>query len=392
MNRKLYLSTATLIFSALLSTGNVRAESAHLTPRAGARKNAQRQCRRAPTPKARVRCRKLQRIGNKAAGTPSNTSAPSAGTRAPNLPPVPSLALWETHMLQYGKTHCSALQDAGRSFDEKLRDTYYDAEWVYYQIADYTHDPSWNTCAAAAEAVYRDNYVLKYNGAVPGYWIFSHGLLEDYMRTDDAQSRNALVQLAHNAAFAADTTPMSSTASVDQSRETAYVIMAYLNAELVGEPRRERLGALVDQALTQMQQWFAGGSVPYIRPFMVALTSHALISYQEQVGGRDMLPVLQTAADWLWDNTWLPEARAFKYTDRTVESGGTEPAPDLNLLIAPLYAWVYHQTGDDRYRDRADQIFAGGVEQAAVHIGKQFNQNYRWSFSYLKWRNEKPLR
>lgn len=295
-------------------------------------------------------------------------------------------------MRTYGAQHCQTLQGGSANFDTKLLWTYYDAEWVYYQIGDYTGDSSWYSCARAAEAVYRDQYTLPNNGAVPGYWNFTHGLLEDFLRTGDSASRDALIKLSQNAAFAPDSTPLSSTQSVDLSREVAYTIMAYLNAEQVGQPRRARLAALRDQALNHMNQWFVTGNVPYVRPFMAALTAHALISYHEQVGDRNMLPVIQSAADWLWARTWLPSAQAFMYTDRQHSSGGMEPAPDLNLLIAPLYAWVYHQTGNTLYRDRADQIFAGGVKSAFLNNGKQFNQSYRWSFAYLEWRNSPPLR
>ena len=335
--------------------------------------------------------------------TPTATATPTpAPTANPSLPPVPQLALWEQQMKQYGAQHCQTLRNTGASFDLKLATTYYDAEWVFYQIGDYTRDSSWYSCAAAAEAIYRDQYVLANNGAVPGYWNFSHGVLQDYLRTDDAASQTAVIRLATNAAFAPDTTPLSSTVSADYSREVAYTMMAYLNAELAGQPRRSRLASLEQQALGHLDQWFVSKSASYIRPFMVALTAHALISYDEAVGDARIQPLLITAADWMWNNMWLPGNSCFKYTNVNTalfsptqfayNTGGTEPAPDLNLLIAPLYAWIYHQTGNVTYRDRADQIFAGGVTQAYLVNGKQFNQNYRWSFDYLKWRNGAPLK
>src|SRR5205085_8568150 len=61
-------------------------------------------------------------------------------------------------------------------------------------------------------------------------------------------------------------------------------------------------------------------------------------------------------------------------------------APDLNLVIAPAFAWVYQRTGDVTYRDRGDAVFAGGVLNAYLGRGKQFDQNYSWSFDYVKWR------
>ena len=67
---------------------------------------------------------------------------------------------------------------------------------------------------------------------------------------------------------------------------------------------------------------------------------------------------------------------------------------DLNMLIAPLYAYLYYQTGEDRFLQRGDQIFAGGVKNAELEIvstAKQFMQNYRTSFRYVAWRKMQPL-
>jgi hypothetical protein len=61
-----------------------------------------------------------------------------------------------------------------------------------------------------------------------------------------------------------------------------------------------------------------------------------------------------------------------------------------------MYAWLYQQTGSTKYRDMADTLFEGGVKGAWIMPGcdictdwgpaKQYNQNYRWSFDYVKWR------
>jgi hypothetical protein len=305
-------------------------------------------------------------------------------------------------MLQFGQTHCAKLKDTSISFDTRLSNTYYDAEWVYYQIADYTGDPFWNTCAQAAEAVYRDGYLLKSNGNVPGYWLFTHGLVEDYFRTGDVTSKNAEILASKMAAYAPDTTPLAWTADDTMSREVAYNIMAMLNSEKLGEPRRARLGSFVEQAFGHLDQWFVSKNASYIRPFMVALTSQALISWHESTGDARVIPQLTLAMDWIWDNMWLPGNNSFKYTnvstanfpssDPAYNTGGTEPAPDLNLLIAPVYGWLYHQTGQVRFRDRGDAIFAGGVTQAYLSNGKQFDQNYRWSMAYVRWRSLPPLR
>src|SRR3989441_1203069 len=123
---------------------------------------------------------------------------------------------------------------------------------------------------------------------------------------------------------------------------------------------------------------------------MVGLTAEALIMEYEKTGDSRILPALKTALDWLWANAWVTGDQAFWYDNAvanpTVPWPSRPGAPDLNLLIAPAYAWLYRQTGDTKYRDRGDQIFAGGVQFAFLGGGKQFDQNYKWSFDYVKWR------
>lgn len=357
----------------------------------------------------RQSCRKLEK-NLPGSLSPSKNETPGkkgdinldGGKTSPLIPPVtpagpvylpapslPEKLAWEQQMLEFGTKHCELLKN-GTSFDPKLLTTYYDAQWVFFQMADYTGDSFWSGCAEAAEKVYRDQYVLANDGGVPGYWNFSHGVLHDFLRTGDDTSFNAVEKLSRNAAYAADTTPLDSTRHVDYSREVAYTMMSYINAEFAGFPRRNRLDALRDQAMGHLEQWFLSRTAPYIRPFMVALTSQALITYDEYIGDPRILPAIEMAMNDLWESTWLADAECFQYTDRDHSTGGTEPAPDLNLLIAPVYGWLYYRTGKEVYRERGDRIFAGGVNQAYLVNGKQFNQNYRWSFKYLKWREGKP--
>jgi hypothetical protein len=325
------------------------------------------------------------------------------------VPLIPELARWEAQMLTYGQRHCALYDDPTLTADQRLGATYYDAIRVFYQIADYTGNSAWNGCAAKARAVYRDAYVISNHGGVPGYWNFTTGLRMDWGRTGDALSKSAVVELSRNAAYAADATPLEWTEGTGLSREVAYAILGYLNAEAVGEPRRARLGAHVDQALGHIDQWFISKSsrapVPfnehpeaagqyYLQPFMVGLTTQALIHYWEVTGDARVLPAIKTALDAIWERAWVPADEAFWYENWVPNPANPFPAkpgaPDLNLLIAPAFAWVYAQTGDTKYRDRGDQVFAGGVKGAWLDGAKQFNQNYMWSFSYVRWRISRP--
>jgi len=306
-----------------------------------------------------------------AAAAPSNTSGWDS-----------VVALWKSHMVEYGRRHGQELADLASAAPQDQTDaTYYDAEKVFYQIAAFTGDPTWVNYAQIAERYYRDNYVTVNGGAVPGYWNFTEGLRMDYQQTHDAASRDAVLLLSQNAAFAQPGTPLEWTQSAQYSREVAYAIISYVDAQAVGAPPIPREAQLIDQAIGHIDQWFVSKSQSYM-PFMVGLTTQALIHAYEQNPDPRIQTAVATAVNGLWQEAWLPSAASFYYAG----TSPTEPAPDLNMLIAPAYAWMYQQTGDVTYRDRGDAIFAGGVNNAFLQPIKQFDQNYMWSFDYLKYR------
>ncbi len=288
-----------------------------------------------------------------------------------------ALSRWQQQMQEYGQQHCSTLQ-ANTDFDTQLGATYYDGIWVYQQIKSYTGQGQWQNCINAARSVYRDRYVLANSGQVPGYWNFSHGLSE----LGDGTSKSAIIALRDRAGYSSSATPLAASTSTEFSREVAFAIMTHLHAVEIGQGDIPRLTALKEQALEHLRQW-RNGQTDYVRPFMVALTAQALIEYDQKYHDSAILIELQSTLNWLWDKTWLEGAQAFKYTDRSTSSGGTEAAPDLNLLIAPAYFWIYQQTGQTGFLAQADKIFIGGVNQAFLGNPKQFNQNYRWIFSYV---------
>jgi hypothetical protein len=333
----------------------------------------------------------------------AQTSTPRS--RDEKAVPIPELARWKTQMVSYGQKACLQYANTALTDDERLGATYYDATRVYEQIADYTGDAVWDDCAAKAKAIYR-GYVLRNNGSVPGYWNFTSGFRMDWERNSDALSKQAAILLSQNAAFCTDITPLEWTASPQVSREVAYCILSYLDAEDLGAPRRARLTTLADQALGHIDQWFVSKTsrapntfplVPqaagqyYIQPFMVGLTMQALIRHWDVTHDPRVQPAVKKALDWLWARAWVATDRAFWYENWAPDGNQAFPpkpgAPDLNLLIAPAFAWMYHQSGDTTYRDRGDQVFSGGVTGAYLAYGKQFDQNYMWSFDYVKWRS-----
>jgi hypothetical protein len=313
-------------------------------------------------------------------------SVPPALTYADDTP-IPLLSTWELNMTTFGRQICNRLVPGAEDPSYQGSDVYYDGNRVYYQIAAYTGDPTWKYCAGLAESIYRDGYVIPNNGRVAGWNNFTGGLLMDYQKTGDTTSRDAVVLLSQNASFSADA-PLEWSADTSVSREVAYAIMAYLNAEATGAPRRARLADMVNQALGHIDQWFISKSAPYVRPFMVGITMQALIQAYDATHDSRIPNAVRTALDGLWSNMWLPDSKCFKYTNVVTSSGGMDPSPDLNLIVAPAYAWMYYMTGETKYRDQGDQIFAGGVANAQswLYLGKQFDQSYWWSPAYVTWR------
>jgi hypothetical protein len=297
-----------------------------------------------------------------------------------SIHPIPSLAKWESYMTTYGAKFCNREEILRQGLWEGNL-WYYDGIRVYHQIADYTGQNSWNSCADYTEEVYKP-YIE--SSAVPGWRVFPHGLYQDFLRNKDAASKFAAIELSTNSAFAR--TGGSVSRGVDGlHRETAYLIHAYRIAGMLGSPNLKLYLRSVNFCLGMIDQMFVSKTDSYLKPFMVGLIMEALIQYYEESKDPRVPTAIKVAADGLWSRAWIENNKAFYYES----TNATNAAPDLNLLIAPAYAWLYKITGDPVYQQRGDAIFEGGVEKACPSCdGKHFNQNYRWSFDYVTWRSK----
>ena len=305
---------------------------------------------------------------------------------------IPALSQWKSNMVTYGRRSCDYLKQAGHTPGEYLAHTYYDQVRVFLQIAKYTGEDAWLDCARRARVVYRDGYVFRHAGAVPGYWNFTTGLRMDYELTKDPASRQAVILLSNAAMYAGDSVPIAWLTNIDRSREVAYALLAHQDAEALGAPSRPRRSQLRDIAYGHFAQWFGDdatyfGSRKQFSPFIVALSAHSLIRDWEETRDPRCLSTLRQAADWLWSHAWDPKVGGMAYDINGID-GPTKGTVDLNLLIAPMYAFLYAETGDPNQRDRADALFSEGVHKAYLVGGKQFNQNYWWSFDFVRWRTQ----
>lgn len=346
-------------------------------------------------------------------------------TLASNLPP--EFALWESNMIANGNTWGNFQNPAGgNGFSARYDNAYYDILWNMYQIKEYTgQDEPWNTYIAYARSAYRDEYYRPndYNiGA--GHQRFSHGLLADYLAGGTTTLAD-IQKIRDNVAFSDVSEFQGSYDGQSQSisREMAYALQANVNAEKAGEARNTaRVSQFVAWMENHLYEWNSGvfTGEAFFQPFMFALTAHALVEFYdwEVLNGRNpnaywptthwptMSEALATFSSWMYNDAlvrlgpyagqrmWVadisePGYGGFRYADREYEEGAGAVYPGLNLLIAPVYMWVYKLTGDMNFRAMGDDIFKGGVPYGNSEAsGKEFDQNYRWSFKFIQWRNE----
>lgn len=319
---------------------------------------------------------------------------------------ITALAQFESNIDYWGDLLSAAYDDAAVNDDTSLLNSYYDAEAVFYKFKDYTGDSKWDAAAAKAQAAYAGYYVDPNSGNVPGYWSFTHGLTEDWLRNADADAKASCVALSTNAAYHKEVPDtLVELRNPNLSRENAYALMAHINAERCGESRRSRITTLVDNAIDyHINRWCTLVDADFFRPFMGALTARSLIHYYNYIyQDPRIVTALTTMATYAQSSCWISGSSSWNYTDRDL--GSVEDlaiAMDLNLLILPYYGWLYWKTGNTAWRDIGDAAFNAGVSvyTGSSHtsgaflggtstvglLGKHICQNFVWSFDYLTYR------
>lgn len=260
----------------------------------------------------------------------------------------------------------------------------------------------------AAHAVYSQRYVNFYNGQVPGYWVFPSGMAENWVRISPQASPDAKTiyqKMLANAAFsnasAYNDNYQGGCGAWYAIRETSYGLLNHLKAASFGlavntarvNQLKSYLFLALDQTWSGASSCSAGGEPFYRKPFMSALAAQALIAKWD-AGDHDaaIITKLANAGDVMWSTMLYtnppsyPTCQAtFQYTDYAPQ--GTEPTPDLNLLINPFFYWLYCETGDSKWLTRADALTDCGVRlHLNINSGKQYNQSYRWSRLGFAWR------
>jgi hypothetical protein len=297
--------------------------------------------------------------------------------------PIPGLSKWQGEMIRLGKK-CDPSFNYG-TFSYEQTDWYYDGARVYFQIADYTGDRSWDACALNIARQYRD-HVIANSGKLQGWRVFTRGLAMAYQRTGDPRYREAVILLSKNSRWV----DYQFSVGDSQIRETAYATNAVLDAERLGEPRSPQLSRLIAYMIGHYNRLFVAKNYQLHQTFFDGLAAEALISYYELTGDPRILPTIKLMLDWLWDYGWDKSTHKMVYNPDpvgpTCASGCQTYLNDLINLVVPAYAWYWRVTGDTVYQQRGDELFAHALDTDISYSGKQFCQNYRWSLDYVQWR------
>ena len=301
----------------------------------------------------------------------------------------------------------------------------YDGGRVYQQIADYDQyhqqqykqtDPTeWQRCTELAMEPYKDMTIGTGAGFVQEPNQFPYGMAMHYLRTGDPTYQTAVNLLASNKAY---DVYYSGSVYAESVRVSAYLMDDRLASEIIGAPRNNAfMLRTVDVMLGYLDQSYSLSlSNPNqqgydIHPFMIGLAMEALITYYELDLAEGNTPdariplEIKKTLDWLEATQYIPATHTFAYgaydvpKNPALVTGTLYQATELNDLVAPAYAWYWYKTNNTTYLHEGDDLFSNvwdsangqtiGGDSGWTYSVKEFNQVYKWSFDYVRWRSGK---
>ncbi len=287
---------------------------------------------------------------------------------------------------------------------------YYDGIFIFHQIAEYTKDRKWLQVSAKCRKYYRDGYVIKCKKySVDGWRNFTRGLYYDWTVLNDGTSKKTAIEMAKQGKFSQivhSSEVRMWDKNVDVSREVAYCINAWHVARDLGAPEFAGRDPYLDTAYSHLDIWkayltnypnatYPGDQTAKYQPFMFALTAEALIRVYERKDTSDedkakILKKIYDVAKLTYDKLYSDPKHGFMANT----GNPTQFWGNIDLLTVPLYGWLWHETGEQYFLNAGDKIWKNwtvyGWPEIANWGGKQFSQNYHWSFDYVRWRSVAP--
>jgi hypothetical protein len=338
---------------------------------------------------------------------PINVVAVTPVTKMPiagKLPPLDSVAVWQLFMVRFGQFYCgTAIAGDQNSV------SYYDGEAAFQQIKNYdaahqlTGNPAqWDKCIAQAQTAYLDWMA---QGPVADIWQFSEGL-KNAALSGDQTANQAVAKLCtkEGSKWAKLWANTNAPWEISAMRPDSYQLESFLSDEQLGRPHPHQVEQL-SAALLGMIDCIVNACprAGSMQSFMGGLMSRALISYATlHPEDARVLPAMMAFTKWLYVNefnTW-EAANAFGYriAENRLGYRACDPCTisDLSMLNVSAFSWLYRQTGDKNWTVMGDAVWNGAVRSFPTYAvapvqdwsyGKGFSQAYRWSFSYLTWRD-----
>lgn len=219
---------------------------------------------------------------------------------------------------------------AGTPYTLSYGNTYgqYEPWYVFRRLNEHYYDGSnteLETQAIASGNLFRTEIAaLGTPYAVNSVWSYTRGLADDYILNGATDSKTAVVGMALLGSYAADSNPLNpaSGAISDEatSREAAYNMMAYMQAERCGEAHRARTEAMVRIVLADV-----GETVSFVRDDNGATNSSGTLAD----GGH----IEQWLGDYITDSDGV-------YVSGTSNFVTHDYAPFMGGLSA--YSLIYH--------------------------------------------------
>jgi uncharacterized protein YjdB len=332
-----------------------------------------------------------------------------------------AFAAFESDWMTWQETRWQAyIREAPNNWDAYAARNYYDRGM---------HHVAWWLRGAPAEvfrrgAAYTFGFRLYYYernnyAAQPHFWLYE-GLALHYWLTGDAESRNAIQQLARRAYANGSATWWTRWVHCDypgESRPIARTIAAVAWAHRLGfadQNYETAARAAVDKLLTAQvyvsdtndrrygafafkhpdYPTGAGCSKEYVSNFMQAMITDALITVYEHIHPDQRIPeIVRRSLDYLRNTQWREESPSpsFNYYDTGIAgSGGVDASVDLNGFYVHVFAWYARHSGNTAYASIADQLFQtlsrnpkDGRAAPWLSGDKQFNETYAKSWQYV---------
>ena len=368
-------------------------------------------------------------------------TASFTATTPTNFPAIPGRSTWETNMLNpnspasSAEFWCTNVVDTNPywSLDNGNFSGYfdipnsvyfqawnYDGSRVYQQIGDYQYyvlgtdnRAHWKRCAQLAMDPYKNDLIGTKGGFIAEPNQFPYGLAMNYLRTGDATDQSAVNILATNQAY---NLFYSGSVYAESIRVSAYMMDDRLAAEIIGGQRNTAFMLRgVDVMLGYLDQSYnlslnnPNQQEYNIHPFMVGLAMEALINYYELDVAEGHTPdariplEIKKTLDWLEATQYIQSTHSFAYGAYDVPekpslvAGTLFNSSELNDLVATAWAWYWYKTGNNTYLNQGDDLFqnvwysangqTAGGDTGWPYSVKEFNQVYKWSFDYVRWRS-----